>query len=246
MTEGISERDLLLLREKFKDEPSLEEAKRRLLAHEPLAYILGEWYFYNEVYTVSPACLVPRPETEHLVDELIRRLPQGARFADLCTGSGCIAISTLAARPDLTAVAIDISPDALTLAEENARRNSVAERISFRCGNILTEDPLGEECFDAIVSNPPYIASDIISTLSPEVQCEPRLALDGGKDGLLFYRRFLSSFRHHLTANGLMLFEIGYDQGDALRALASCQILKDYSGNDRVAILTNATYPSQP
>ena len=224
MTEDISSRDLSLLRERFPDESSFHEAKARLLNREPLAYILGEWYFYNEVYTVSPACLIPRPETEHLVDELIHRLPQNARFADLCTGSGCIAISTLAARPDLSAVAVDISEEALALANENAVRNGVADRITFRQADILKEDPLADDTFDAIVSNPPYIVSDVIPTLSCEVLAEPHIALDGGKDGLIFYRHLISSYSHHVRPDGFMLFEIGYDQGEALQALAPCKI----------------------
>ena len=234
MSESLSYRDKQLLRERFPDPQDYAEAIARLAQDEPLAYILGEWYFYDEVYTVSPACLIPRPETEHLVEQLIASLPQGGTFADLCTGSGCVAISVLAHRPDLTAVAVDLSEDALILAQQNAVRNGVADRVRFRQGDVLTGAFSHEERFDAIVSNPPYIASDVINTLDAAVRREPHIALDGGPDGLCFYRALLSAYPKHLKSGGFLLMEIGYDQGEALRAMG-CTVTKDYSGNDRVA-----------
>jgi release factor glutamine methyltransferase len=236
MSERLSRRDEALLREKFPNQIDYEQAVRRLENREPLAYVLGEWYFYDEVYSVSPACLIPRPDTEHLVEELIRRLPKGALFADLCTGSGCIAISTLAHRPDCRAVAVDLSEDALIIAKENAVRNGVFDRIEFRCGDVLRGDVLGCDRFDAIVSNPPYIVTAVIDTLEPEVQREPRMALDGGEDGLDFYRVLLASYPKNVKDDGFFLFEIGYDQGASLRSLCPCEIKKDYGGNDRVAL----------
>ncbi len=236
MSVTLSRRDEALLRERFPEPEGFAQAVRRLEAREPLAYILGEWYFYDETYRVSPACLVPRPETEHLVEELLRRLPRGSVFADLCTGSGCIAVSTLAHRPDCRAVAVELSEEALALARENAARNGVADRMIFRQADVLTGEALDDEIFDAIVSNPPYIASQVIDTLEPEVLREPRMALDGGEDGLLFYRAITRCYRRSLTAEGFFLFEIGYDQGEAMKELCPCEIRKDYSGNDRVAI----------
>ena len=232
----LSKRDEDLLREKFPSQPKYEQAVRRLENREPLAYVLGEWYFYDEVYRVSSDCLVPRPDTEHLVDELIRRLPHGAVFADLCTGSGCIAISTLVHRPDCRAVAVDLSEAALTIAEENAARNGVSERIAFHRADVLAGSALSNTQFDAIVSNPPYIASSVIDTLEPEVLHEPRMALDGGEDGLVFYRILTRQYRENVKHSGFFLFEIGYDQGEALKALCPCKIKKDYGGNDRLAI----------
>lgn len=237
MSIEISERDKRLLAEKFPDPAAHDEALKRLANREPLAYILGEWYFYDEVYRVSPDCLVPRPETEHLVDELIHRLPQGGCFADLCTGSGCIAISVLAHRKDVTAIAVDVSEKALALAKENAVANGVDDRVTFMKADLLTENPLEGAVFDAIVSNPPYIVSSVIDTLAPEVLCEPRIALDGGEDGLLFYRRIFSAFTDNVKDGGYILCEIGYDQGEAMKEQFGCTIKKDYSGNDRVAIL---------
>lgn len=235
MSIEISEKDKRLLAEKFPDPIAYEKALRRLENREPLAYILGEWYFYDEVYCVSPDCLVPRPETEHLVEELIKTLPPNAMFADLCTGSGCIAISVLAHRKDVTAVAVDISAKALAIAEKNADRYGVADRITFLRADLLSENPLHDTRFDAIVSNPPYIVSEVIDTLAPEVLCEPRLALDGGEDGLTFYRRIFSEFKRNVKDGGFLLCEIGYDQGEIMKAHFGCIVKKDYSGNDRVA-----------
>ncbi len=163
--ETLSYRDRCLLHEKFPDAADYAAALRRLRDREPLAYILGEWYFYEEVYSVSPDCLIPRPETELLVEELIRRLPENAVFADLCTGSGCIAISTLVHRPDCRAVAVDLSEKALALAAANAGRNGVADRLILRRADVLTGTALESDRFDAVVSNPPYIASSVIDTL---------------------------------------------------------------------------------
>lgn len=226
-----------LLREKFADGEDYLDALYRLECGEPFAYIIGEWYFYNETYKVSPDCLIPRPETEHLVEWLIKNLQVNARFADLCTGSGCIAISTLVHRKDLTAVAVDISDKALKIAKENASSNGVSDRISFVSADVLSGDALADGSFDVIVSNPPYIKSDVIDTLSPQVKCEPRLALDGGDDGLDFYRVLFDRYKKNVKSGGSIICEIGYDQGDALKRLFDCQIMKDYSGNDRIALL---------
>ncbi len=226
-----------LLSEKFPSEVEYNAALSRLEGGEPLAYILGEWYFYNETYKVSPDCLIPRPETEHIVDELIRVLPKNARFADLCTGSGCIAISVLCHRPDVTAVAVDISDKAIAIAKENAILNGVSDRISFICADILNDESLGAEIFDAISSNPPYICSAVIDTLQEQVKREPRIALDGGADGLDFYRVIFNKYSKNVKCGGKIICEIGYDQGKSLFESFGCRIIKDYSSNDRVAIL---------
>ena len=130
-----------LLREYFPAPEAQIEARRRLADGEPLAYILGEWSFYGEVYTVTPDVLIPRSDTEILVERLIRDLPQNGRFLDLCTGSGCVAISVAAHRPDLTCVAVDISAAALDIARKNAARNGVTERIRFVRGDVLGDLP---------------------------------------------------------------------------------------------------------
>ncbi len=221
--------------------PALIDAAKKRAEHFPLQYILGEWCFYKQTYEVTPDCLIPRSDTEILVEEAIKSLPLGARFADLCTGSGCIAVSTLCERPDTTAVAVDKFPNTLSLAARNAARNRVSDRFEPLLCDLLAQDPFSEEVtFDAILSNPPYIATGELASLAPELTSEPVAALDGGEDGLVFYRMLLKLCRKHLTPTGFALFEIGYDQADALRALAKeagcfCKITRDLGGNDRVA-----------
>ncbi|MBQ7376972.1 MAG: peptide chain release factor N(5)-glutamine methyltransferase [Clostridia bacterium] len=222
------------------DEPTLCAAIERRACREPLQYIIGRVFFFDEVYRVSPDCLIPRPDTELLVEIAVEKLPQGAHFADFCTGSGCIAISTLAHRPDATALAVDISRAALSLAEENARANGVSDRLALCTADLLKESVDGE--FDAILCNPPYIRTDVMNTLAPELMHEPRIALCGGDDGLIFYRRLLGTYADRLRAGGFFLFEIGYDQAEELCALARAhrreiEIFKDFGGNDRVALV---------
>ena len=238
---GLSKARLLAEPNLSVEECTVAPLLSRRLAREPLQYILGEAPFANEIYSVSPDCLIPRFDTERLVEAAAERIPKNAHIADLCTGSGCVAISLLALRKDLTADAFDISGGALRIAEENAKRNGVSERISFKKADLLSLSSL-PRIYEAILSNPPYIRTDELASLSPEVQKEPRLALDGGGDGLVFYKHFVTSFRTSLAKNGLFLFEIGFDQGSALREIANaasmtCDILKDYGGCDRVAIL---------
>ena len=226
----------------------LEAAARRRATHYPLQYILGEWSFYRQTYEVSPDCLIPRADTEILVEEAIRHLPHGAHFADLCTGSGCIAISTLCERPDTTAYAIDKFVATLAVAMRNASKNGVADRLSLSVADVLKDGALPSEMqFDAILSNPPYIRTGVVGELAPEVLAEPAAALDGGADGLLFYRAILQNGKKHLKAGGFFLFEIGFDQAEDIARLAkeagypTCKIIKDLSGNDRVALITEAT-----
>ncbi len=229
-----------LLAETFSGE-ALAAAVKRRAAREPLQYILGEWGFWRETYEVAPCCLVPRPDTEHLVERAISLLPRGARFADLCTGSGCVAISTLCSRPDTTALAVDLFEDTLAIAARNAQRNGAFDRVRFLQADVLKTPPsVGQ--FDAILSNPPYIQSAVVDTLSAEVLGEPRAALDGGADGLDFYRAILGAWCTTLRENGFFLFEIGYDQGEDLRTLAreaglTAEVFRDYGGNDRVVLI---------
>ena len=233
-----------LLCEAFSGE-ALSVAVARRITRYPLQYILGEWGFYRETYEVNEDCLVPRSDTEILVDEAIKMLPHGARFLDLCTGSGCIAVSTLANRPDTTAVAVDLYPRTLALAERNAHKNGVAERARF-CLADVQKPPYGadfkEGGFDAILSNPPYILDSVMGELQQEVTFEPSVALAGGVDGLDFYRAILLYWVKLLKPNGTVLFEIGYDQKAGIVRLAkehgfSATVLRDFGGNDRVAVL---------
>ena len=224
------------------DTPALQDAVARRCGREPLQYILGEVAFFRESYEVSPDCLIPRADTELLVEEAIARLPQGALFADLCTGSGCIAVSVLANRTDTVAHAYDISEGALALAARNARRNGVEGRLTLCKRDLLREAP-GGALYDAILSNPPYIATAVVDTLAPEVAWEPRIALDGGTDGVDFYRAILSYAATCLKKDGFLLLEFGYDQEAAICRLGadcgfSCEVRRDLGGNPRLAYLT--------
>lgn len=220
----------------------LAEAVRRRALREPLQYILGTWSFWRQTYRVAPGCLIPRADTELLVEYAARHLPRGGRLLDLCTGSGCIAISTLAERPDCTGDAVDHFDVPLTLAAENAARNGVADRLTVRRGDVLVGEG-ANGCYDIILSNPPYIVRDVVPTLAPELAHEPVTALDGGVDGLDFYRAIVAHYRTSLAPGGRFVFEIGYDQAEALRALAAsagmaCTIRRDLGGCDRMAVLS--------
>lgn len=210
----------------------------------PLQYILGEWDFYRETYEVSEDCLIPRADTELLVEKSASMLPSGARLLDLCTGSGCVAISTLCARPDATAVGVDLFDRTLALAKRNAERNKVADRLTLMRADVLQAPPteLKPCSFDVIVSNPPYIRADVIPTLQKEVQYEPEAALCGGEDGLDFYRSILDQWMCLLKNDGFILLEIGYDQGEALIDLGqkkglTVSVFADLGGNDRVVMM---------
>ena len=235
-----------LIAERFPDEKSREEAFRRLAAGEPLAYITGEAYFYGEVYTVTADCLIPRPDTERVVDRIVRLCGEKSMsMLDLCTGSGCIAISSAAHCPGLRVAAVDISQGALALAARNSARNGTGGRVEFILADITDAGftaALPDGGYDIIASNPPYIATAVIPTLDASVLREPTLALDGGADGLDFYRIILREYGRKLAPGGVMLLEIGFDQADALRGLSAeygyfCRIYRDYGGNDRVAEL---------
>lgn len=239
----ITNLEAMIAAEHFHDKDELAAVLKRVENGELLAYIIGEWFFYRHYFKLNRDCLIPRPDTECLVEVALSKLGVGERFADLCTGSGCIGLTILDERPDCPlGLLIDIQEGALDAARENAAALSLTSRASFVHTDLLCDDPLGGERFGLIISNPPYIPSDDIAAY-PTLSAEPRIALDGGGDGLCFYRRFLSAFAKNLTEDGGFVFEIGFDQGDAMCTLASeqgfsAEITKDLSGNDRVAYLT--------
>lgn len=219
----------------------LEAVKKRCTRY-PLQYIIGKWWMANCEFFVDESTLVPRPDTETVVELGAKLLPRCAHFADLCTGSGCIAISILDLRPDTVADAYELYPKTLEMAKKNAAHNCVSERFAPFLGDVLQNDLLGEKKYAAIISNPPYIRTDVIDTLEKEARTEPVAALDGGEDGLVFYRSIVKNFSGNLEENGFFLFEIGYDQADDLRVIASengfsCEIYKDLGGCDRAALL---------
>lgn len=212
------------------------EAIRRRAAHAPLQYITHGQFFCGFDFYVNESVLIPRQDTEILVETVLKDGGRGA-LLDLCTGSGCIAVA-LAKRGSFSEVtAADISEAALAVAAENARRNDV--RIALLHSDLFSAS--GERCFDVITANPPYIRTEDIGALAPEVrEHEPRLALDGAADGLLFYRRLAGECPSRLKRGGRIYFEIGCDQAEAVQALLSAQgftelrCVKDLNGLDRV------------
>lgn len=243
---GLNKAELLGRRDDDFQSQALEDAVRRRCEHYPLQYILGYWDFCHETYRVTEDTLIPRQDTEKLVELAVRLMPENARFIDLCTGSGCVAISTLAARSDCRAVAVDLFQPTLDVAGENAERNGVGERLGLVANDVLHPefmDELGK--FDCILSNPPYIETHKLDLLAEELSFEPEAALDGGDDGLVFYRAIIGSYGKYLTDHGVMLLEIGCDQAKSVTAIAHangfrCEVYKDFGGNDRVAYLTKA------
>lgn len=190
----------------------------RRMQHEPMQYILGEQEFFGLRFKLTPAVLIPRPETEHLVEAVLARLPKDkrVRIADVGTGSGAIAVALAAALPLAEIDALDISDDALAIAEENARTHDVGGRVRLRRSDLL-KAVRGEQ-FDAVVSNPPYIATTEV--LERQVaEWEPSLALFAGEDGLAVYRRLLPAALEVLKPGGLLALELGAGQEPALRAL---------------------------
>ena len=215
-------------------------------SHIPLQHIFGEWYFMGEKFYVSPHCLIPRPDTEILVEKAIKSIKKGVRIADLCTGSGCIGISVLDNRADIEHLTlVDISEDALNMAKKNAALHKVTDRCEFVLADV-TEDVLSGE-YGTILSNPPYILKKDMDSLSKEVKNEPYIALCGGEDGLDIIRPIVLKSSRHLCKDGILMIEFGYDQGDLMNSLlteainnglySSYEILRDYGGNVRAAYI---------
>lgn len=240
----------LYLGPRYPDKGVLKTAStmlKRRLAGEPLAYIMGKADFLGLEFKLSPAVLVPRPETEILVETAIKLVSGikyhvlGAQVLDLGTGSGCIAITLAKELPWVKIDAVDISQEALRIAGENALLHKV--QINFMHADLFNTPGLTPLTYELIVGNPPYIPTCEISRLEPEVCQEPRLALDGGSDGLDFYRRIAKDAPQHLKKDGFLLLEIGYGQREAIEAIMGfsgklevTQVLKDYSNIDRVLI----------
>lgn len=219
------------------------EMIKKRVAHVPVAYIIGEREFMGLDFKVTPATLVPRPDTEILVQKAIDLLKDRGpvRFADIGTGSGAICLSVLHFVPEATADTVDISAEARKVAEENAAKLAVADRITFHTGDLL--EPLSGT-YDAILSNPPYIPEADIAGLAPEVKDhEPLAALTDGKDGLEFYRRLAAEAPAMLKPNGFLAMEVGIREAQAVAELCQdnalierTEIVKDYAGIDRVVV----------
>lgn len=230
----------ILTQDVSSDSVELMAALKRRMAREPLQYILGSVGFYREEYKVTPDCLIPRSDTEILVDYAVNHIPQGESFADLCSGSGCVGISTLKNTTGTTCTSFDVSDGAIALTIENGRCNGVSDRLTVIKKDLLTEEIDGE--YFAILSNPPYIPREVYEGLEAEIFSEPEIAFVGGEDGLIFYERLIPVCIDRIKPEGFIAFEIGFDQAESLRSIAArygleCLIIKDYSGNDRVAVL---------
>ena len=238
---GIPRARLLIMKNEELSAEGLSEAVARREGKEPLQYILGEWAFMNEVYEVNPSTLVPREDTEILVTYGIENIPKGGVFLDLCAGSGCVGISTLAARNDLSCISVELYSETLETAKRNAVRNGVSDRIKFLHGDVTSEIFGKEEIFDAVLTNPPYVTAEEWETLEEDVKKEPKAALTDGSDGLSIIRKILEIYPSHIKDGGFIAIEMGAYQGKAVSEIAekqglSCNILKDYSGKDRVAL----------
>jgi len=196
------------------------ELVKRRAEHWPTAYLIGEREFFLLTFEVSPAVLIPRPDTETLLLAALEELKgrPSPRVLDLGTGSGCLAICIADKNPAATVMAVDLSPEALSIAAANAIKHDVSSRIDFRLGDLFA--PVAGETFDVIVSNPPYVTASEIAMLAEEVrEHEPRLALDGGPDGLAFYRRISAEIAKFLNPGGTLFVEIGMGQDAAVRKL---------------------------
>lgn len=221
---------------------------RQRVARQPVAYIIGQREFMGLTFKVTPAVLVPQPDTEVLVQAALDRLQATptARVADIGTGSGAIVLSLLYYMKQLRAAAVDISLAALKVAAANAAALGVADRATFYEGDLLA--PLAGETFMAIVSNPPYIPTADIAGLAPEVRsAEPMGALDGGADGLAFYRRLVAEAPSLLLPGGFLAVEVGVHEAQPVAEMAAqtvysrTEILKDLAGIDRVVVLWKKT-----
>ena len=211
--------------------------------HIPLQHLTGEQEFMGLTFVVNNKVLVPRPDTEVLVEEALRHLHDGIRILDMCTGSGCILLSLLQYSNDCTGTGVDLSPEALKTAEANYRRLREQRPEMEACfieSDLFAGLHNGEQ-YEMIVSNPPYIRTDVIDTLMPEVrEHEPWMALDGREDGLYFYREITRRAGEYLTRGGMLFYEIGYDQAkDVCKIMENegfreIEVVKDFAGLDRV------------
>lgn len=212
---------------------SIATRKKRI----PLQHITGEQEFMGLTFRVNEKVLIPRQDTEILVEEALRFLKDGDRILDVCTGSGCILLSLLHYSNECHGVGVDLSEDALAIAKENGER--LEEEAEWVCSDMLKALP--KQTFELIVSNPPYIPTQVIPTLMEEVKShEPYMALDGKEDGLYFYRKLVEQCPDYLAKEGMLLVEIGYDQAEAVSKLFSeagftdVTVMKDLAGLDRV------------
>lgn len=253
---GTDRNDLLV----HGEQPVSPEAEEKYLnwirqraEHIPLQQLTGEQGFMGLTFNVNEHVLIPRQDTEILVEEVLKELHDGMRVLDMCTGSGCILLSLLHYSNDCEGLGVDLSAEALEVAGRNVLKVLTPEKAEH--AHFLQSDLFEkvEGKFEIIVSNPPYIASAEVEKLMPEVRDhEPRMALDGTEDGLYFYRRIIEEAGKYLVSSGMLFFEIGYDQGQAVSELmrtegyCEVQVVQDYAGLDRVVFGTYVTVQPAP
>ena len=253
---GTDRNDLLV----HGEQPVVPEAEEKYLnwirqraEHIPLQQLTGEQGFMGLTFSVNEHVLIPRQDTEILVEEVLKELHDGMRVLDMCTGSGCILLSLLHYSNDCEGLGVDLSAEALEVAGRNVLKVLTPEKAEH--AHFLQSDLFEkvEGKFEIIVSNPPYIASAEVEKLMPEVRDhEPRMALDGTEDGLYFYRRIIEEAGKYLVSSGMLFFEIGYDQGQAVSELmrtegyCDVQVVQDYAGLDRVVFGTYVTVQPAP
>ncbi|MBR3969440.1 MAG: peptide chain release factor N(5)-glutamine methyltransferase [Clostridia bacterium] len=216
--------------------------KQRLIRY-PLQYIIGRWNFFGREFFVGPGVLIPRSDTETLIDVCLESLTQKQtpRVLDLCTGTGCIGITIKGERPDSQVSLVEKYDEALSFTNKNAEHNKIDVKI-IKADVLKTEGAEGQ--YDLIVSNPPYINDSDMKTLQPEVKFEPSTALEGGEDGLLFYRHIAKEYKKYLAPGGIMAFEVGINQAEAVSQIMkengfeNVGVRKDYGEIDRVVFGT--------
>ena len=239
---GISPSNLpLYYDEELKDEESFWRLLRERMEGKPVAYVIGEWECMGRTFKVEEGVLVPRPETEILIEETLKLIPKDEQIEglELGSGTGCIAINLLLERPKLKMVAIDIDPKAVRLTKENAKLHKVEDRLEVLIGDLF--EPVKGRKFGFIVSNPPYIPEHLWEELPQEVKREGKRALIGGKKGYEFYERIAKEVPEFLKEKGFVALEIGHDQGNVVKKLFEnlgfkVEVIKDFSGYDRVVI----------
>lgn len=242
----IDKNKIIIEKEKEVEKIKEEEYKKyikEIVQGKPIQYIINNQEFMKLNFFVNENVLIPQPDTEILVEKVLEIVKENmeSKILDICTGSGAIGISLAYYLNKAKLTVADISSKALEISKINAKRNNVEEKIKFINSDMFEKI---EEKYNIIVSNPPYIKTNIIPTLDKQVQNEPYIALDGGKDGLKFYRILIDEAPKHLEKDGILIFEIGYDQKEDIENLVkenknykSMQVIKDLSQNDRVVIL---------
>ena len=246
---GKSQEAIVAEREKYACEAvcdAMEASVRRILAGEPLAYVLGEWEFYGMTLYVDPNVLIPRDDTCAVAALAIKKglfLDQDPRILDLCTGSGCIGLAVANRVKDAKVTLADISRDALTVAKKNISRQKLTGRVSCVQADALTAPPAFLGKFDMIVSNPPYVTTKEMEELPKSVKdFEPHLALHGGEDGLNFYRAIVKNYTQLLKPGGYICFEFGMGQGDDVCAILErngytiLERSRDYNDRERAVL----------